>query len=572
MSDKDQPFGAFGRGERTIIRPNPGARRPPAAPPQPPAAPPAYPVPPAAAPPPYPAPPGYPPQPPGHPPAGPSPYGYAPPPATPYQPPPTPAPPSPYPQGYAPVPGSPYAAPPPGGYPGAPPPPAYPPAGGGQQYALPGQTPTPEEWIQSQQQQAPPPPPPPQSRAAELRIEELAAPHENPMMRSAGPLLLLLGRLRVALMRASFATLMEQVADAIKFFEKDIRNAGIPEDQANTAKYILCATADDIVQNIPTEDRHVWTQYSMLSRFFGERVGGVRFFEILDRTKTDPLNNYPLLELQHACLALGFQGLHRTTPNGQAQLGQIQREVYEILRRVKPKVVHDLSPRWKGQALAAAISRFRVPVWAVGSLAAALLVGLFLALRAMLAGGAEAAAAKTALLHPLDHLSIFRKVAAPPPPPPPPPPPSKVMTQLERVKAALAPEIAAGQINVLQTANAIIIRVGDLILFDSGKADVKEKFKPIAARMVEMLEKEHGWIKVVGHTDSIPIHNARFPTNFHLSVARANNVAALLKKGLSKPDRIETEGKGADAPIASNATAEGRQKNRRVEVSIQRTD
>ena len=47
----------------------------------------------------------------------------------------------------------------------------------------------------------------------------------------------------------------------------------------------------------------------MLSRFFGERVGGVRFFEILDRLKADPLANYPVLELQHACLALGFQGI-----------------------------------------------------------------------------------------------------------------------------------------------------------------------------------------------------------------------------------------------------------------------
>ena len=54
-------------------------------------------------------------------------------------------------------------------------------------------------------------------------------------------------------------------------FRGHIRSAG------NTAKYILCATADDIVQHIPTEERHVWTQYSMLSRFFGERVGGVAF-------------------------------------------------------------------------------------------------------------------------------------------------------------------------------------------------------------------------------------------------------------------------------------------------------
>ncbi|WP_461329879.1 hypothetical protein [Bradyrhizobium diazoefficiens] len=51
-----------------------------------------------------------------------------------------------------------------------------------------------------------------------LRVDDLVAPNANPVMRAAGPLLQLLGRLRVALMRASFASLMEQVADAIKFF------------------------------------------------------------------------------------------------------------------------------------------------------------------------------------------------------------------------------------------------------------------------------------------------------------------------------------------------------------------
>src|ERR1700732_5635804 len=87
------------------------------------------------------------------------------------------------------------------------------------------------------------------------RIEELVVPHENPIMQAAGPLLLLLGRLRVTLLQASFASLMEQVAAGVIFFGKEIRSAGIPAEQANTAKYILCATADDIVQNIPTEDR-----------------------------------------------------------------------------------------------------------------------------------------------------------------------------------------------------------------------------------------------------------------------------------------------------------------------------
>src|SRR5581483_4042394 len=287
MNDKGPPRAPFGApGERTIIRPNPGGRRP--VEPSPAVGKPLVPQNPVEASPPQPVPPA----------------------ATPYAPPSTPT------------------------------------------------NPSPEDWIHTREKT---PQPSVQVQAPAIAIDELVAPNENPILRSAGPLLLLLGRLRVALARASFANLMEIVADSIKFFEKDIRAAGTSETQANTAKYIICATADDIVQNIPTEDRHVWTQYSMLSRFFGERIGGVRFFDELTRLKQDPVVNYDLLELQHTCLALGFQGVHRTSAGGVATLQQIQRDLYETLRRIKPKAYRDLSPRWQGQALARNVSRVWVP-------------------------------------------------------------------------------------------------------------------------------------------------------------------------------------------------------------------
>ena len=441
MSDKDRPPNPFGRGDRTIIRPNPGGRLPPtpsAVPPQPP-----YSNPGAGAP--YPSPP---------------PAGYPPAPGAPYQ--------NPTPAGYPPEPGAPYPNPTPAGYPvtppplpsapvgypaqaPAPPPPPFQPAP--QQYAPAPSTHSPEEWISTPHQQ--PPMVPEGLQMPTLRVDDLVAPNANPIMRAAGPLLLLLGRLRVALLRASFASLMEQVADAIKFFEKDIRSAGISEQHSNSAKYILCATADDIVQHIPTEDRHVWTQYSMLSRFFGERVGGVRFFEILNHHKLDPLINYPVLELQHACLALGFQGMYRTNPTGIATLQQIQRDLYETLRRVRPKVMRDLSPHWQGQALAVNASRIRVPVWVVASVAGGLLFGLFLTFRILLSGSAEAAADMTSTLHSLDPIQIKRVVPAPPPPPPPPPPP------------AAQPKIDLDPCSqVIPSANAIVIRLCDQFLFD----------------------------------------------------------------------------------------------------------
>jgi len=503
MSDQDRPRNPFGRGERTIIRPNPGGRLP----------------------------------------AAPAPSSPAPP-APPYQG--QPAPPAP-PAGQPPTP--PQASPVPPPVPAAPAP-----------YAPAPTTPGAEEWIRSAAPQ--PAQVPLEAQKPTLRVDDLVAPNANPIMRAGGPLLQLLGRLRVALLRASFASLMEQVADAIKFFEKDIRSAGISEQQANSAKYILCATADDIVQHIPTEERHVWAQYSMLSRFFGERIGGVRFFDMLTQAKLDPLVNYPVLELFHACLALGFQGVYRTQAGGLSSLQQIQRDLYETLRRVRPKVARDLSPHWQGQALGLNTGRVRVPVWVVGATSAALLFGLFVVLRILLSGGADVAAAATATLHPDDKITIQRRVIAPPPPPPPPD------TQVARLRK----ELQSGECSVVdQTANQIIIRLCDQITFDPGEAIIKEEFKPLASKLASVLDKEPGRIQVVGNTDSNPIKNVRFPSNWYLSIARAQAVAALLKQQLTDPNRVDVDGKGPDNPIATNATPEGRAKNRRVEVMIQRT-
>src|SRR4029453_14168004 len=113
-----------------------------------------------------------------------------------------------------------------------------------------------------------------------------------------------------------------------------------------------------------------------------------------------------VLELQHACLALGFQGIHRTSSGGQSALQQIQRNLYEILRRGRPKVMRDLSPRWQGQALASNLSKIRVPVWAVAAVLALLLFVLFLVLRYLLGGGTDASVHAMSILHPDTPLTL----------------------------------------------------------------------------------------------------------------------------------------------------------------------
>ena len=493
MSDEDDPFG---RRDRTIIRPNPGGRRPAAAPET----------------------------------RAPSaPQGGSPPAATPR--------------------------------PGVHYPPPVRPDGDTWMNAAGGQGAVP--YLQANAASAPMTPAPVMPHVS----ADLVSIAANPILRAASSLLLLLGRLRASLSHARAAQLMDQVAQAIQRFEIDARADGVSEEQVNAAKYALAATADDIVQNLPGDGGGVWTQYSMLVRFFSERTGGVKFFQELDRAKQHPAVNLGLLELMHACLSLGFEGVYRTS-GGAGALQGVRRDLYETIRRAAPRQNDELSPHWRGQTIALAGSRFQVPVWSVAAIAAAILFAAYLVLRNLLSGQAEALALQMAAVHPSADMTIARETIVAPPPEPKP----RVSTQLQRIRAALAAEILAGKASADQTATSIFVRIGNLVLFPSGGAKANDSFAPIAKKIAAALDKEPGDIQVDGYTDTDPIKTVAFASNFELSVARAKAVAAMLKADLAKPDRVTAAGKGTDNPVAPNDTEANKSKNRRVEISIPRAD
>lgn len=117
----------------------------------------------------------------------------------------------------------------------------------------------------------------------------------------------------------------------------------------------------------------------------------------------------------------------------------------------------------------------------------------------------------------------------------------------------------------------IKLSIGGSVLFDSGVADIKKDALPILNKVGDIL-KEYSdcLIKIEGHTDNVPItSNVKFADNMDLSAARAISVWNYLtdKKGLD-PSTLEASGRSEFDPIASNATPEGRAKNRRVEIKI----
>jgi type VI secretion system protein ImpK len=448
--------------------------------------------------------------------------------------------------------------------------------------SAPAEPPPPGEdaWLAdsgARQPAAPPPAPssPPAAAGAGVRSADLQAiraldvADDNPVMRAARPLMVLLSNLRVTGSQQKVAPLMEAVAQSITEFEADLRAAGVPEDHVVTAKYVMCATADDIVQNIPGSDRHVWTQHSMLSRFFQTRTSGVGFFDELARAKANPALNYNLLELMHACLSLGFEGQYRSSGGGDVALQQIRRDVYHTLRHIRPRVGDEISPHWRGQEIVAAAGGARVPVWAVASIAAALLLGIFVTLRLLLSQSSDVFADTMLNLHPGGEVVVARDIYEP----------FDVSTiqststQLERIRAALADEIADGRVIVDPAGQNILTRLVTDVLFESGSADVRDGVRPVLEKVAQTLDKEPKEIFVVGHSDSVPLRSqVRFKSNHDLSVQRAQSVADVLAPHLSDPDRLVVEGRGPDDPIASNQTAEGRAQNRRVDILLPRTD
>lgn len=129
-----------------------------------------------------------------------------------------------------------------------------------------------------------------------------------------------------------------------------------------------------------------------------------------------------------------------------------------------------------------------------------------------------------------------------------------------------------GKIETTLHEDQLMIMIRDHALFDSGSAEVKKESRQLALTIGEMLSEHKDFqIEVSGHTDNVPIHSARFDSNWDLSTARALSfMKILLTNKAIDESRFKAIGYGEFKPVESNDTAEGRAKNRRVEISIKR--
>jgi chemotaxis protein MotB len=129
------------------------------------------------------------------------------------------------------------------------------------------------------------------------------------------------------------------------------------------------------------------------------------------------------------------------------------------------------------------------------------------------------------------------------------------------------------QVQTVIAQRGLVIRLlTDQVLFDSGQAELKAQATPVLGKVADILAKEgRHQVMVEGHTDNVPIRGSVFPTNWELSTARASRVVRFLIAGGVAQMRLSAGGFAALHPIASNDTAAGRSRNRRVEIVLLRS-
>ncbi len=145
----------------------------------------------------------------------------------------------------------------------------------------------------------------------------------------------------------------------------------------------------------------------------------------------------------------------------------------------------------------------------------------------------------------------------------------KKSSEYEALTKSLASEIQAGRVQISELEGKMTVRLQEKVVFPSGSATINRDGRAALAKVADAFRNVKGRIiRVEGHTDNVPIHTARFPSNWELSAARAIAVVRFLQDEGVDPSLLGAAGFAEYQPIAPNDTPEGRAQNRRIEITL----
>ena len=149
------------------------------------------------------------------------------------------------------------------------------------------------------------------------------------------------------------------------------------------------------------------------------------------------------------------------------------------------------------------------------------------------------------------------------------PPPKDLATLQKELSGALAPEIERHEVVMKANRDGLVISLQEIGFYESGSATLRTDSEAAVQRIAQALSDQPNSIRIEGHTDNVPIHNAQFASNWELSTARATGMIRLFITQYNLPaTRLSAAGYAEYHPVASNEAADGRAQNRRVDIVV----
>ena len=374
----------------------------------------------------------------------------------------------------------------------------------------------------------------------------------NPLIEAAKPVFILANSMQQTTSQLSTDSLINKFSLLINNFEENAEKNGAKYDAIQAAKYCLCTFVDELAVRAGWADE-TWSKNSLLVSFYDETWGGERFFEIIQNLKQDSDKNIDLLEFMYLCLQFGYKGKYQVLNNGELEIDKIKRDLLALIHSKRPDQTVNLFKH--NPIITNNIQRKRrlaIPLWVVGVLGAvALGIGYF-TMQWSLGDKFNTASTK------VNSLKL----------------PSAITKQQDaqntvRLRPLLENEIARKLVSVEDFQDRSTVTILGDGLFESGSAQIQDQYYPVLAAVSQALDSVEGQIIVTGYTDNQPIQSLNFPSNWHLSQARADAVKEILLNYVKNGGtRIRSEGRGSTDPVAPNDTLENRAKNRRVEITL----
>lgn len=149
------------------------------------------------------------------------------------------------------------------------------------------------------------------------------------------------------------------------------------------------------------------------------------------------------------------------------------------------------------------------------------------------------------------------------------PPSADVQKLMKDLRKVLTEEIKKQEVSVRATPDGVVLSLQEIGFYDPGSDVLRPGAEAILDRVVGVVTASGNRLRIEGHTDNVPIHNARFPSNWELSTARATGMVRLFMDKYSvAPQRLSAAGYAEFHPVADNSNAQGRGMNRRVDIVI----